>query len=141
MTKVTISPRKSLADGTLMWIYANNKKVYYSSKGHEVNEFNEHDSNYLGEVGKVCKNQQLSVVADLLKKKDRIYGICMNEDNNQNAKDVDVLFFSTWDKLLNYAETYSNETEKIVQRKKEEKQKWLEQGRRYLKNKEQEKEI
>ena len=140
MNKVTLRLQRNLAHGTLMWIYANDKKVYHSSKRFDTVEFTDHDSNYLGELEKMSpkKAAQRTTLSRLLKKSDRIYGICLNENFDQispykDSGEVEVIFFPTWEKLISYAETDFKEPDyEEIQRKHEAREQWLEKGRLYL---------
>ncbi|UJL47755.1 hypothetical protein KFZ58_07835 [Virgibacillus sp. NKC19-16] len=143
MKKLTFSLRSDLPHGTLIWINASNKKIYYSSKRFDKLAFNEHDSNYLGKAEKICsaKNNQETLVDSLLEKTNRIYGISSNEqvEKSNGVKEVAVLFFSTWEEMLRYAEPYFEDydqqekyEQQEIRRKKQAKQEWLERGRRYL---------
>ncbi|MBP1968307.1 hypothetical protein J2Z83_000399 [Virgibacillus natechei] len=135
MNKVQVNIQKDLAHGTLLWIYAHNKKVYHSSKRLDNVAFNEHDSNYLGEVKKIFSNKdKQESLLSLLDKVDRIYGICINDQvtTNSGEKEVEVLFFQTWDEVQEYAETYFEKFDQQESKKEQVKQEWLERGRRYL---------
>lgn len=143
MKKLIFSLRKDLPHGTLVWINASNKKIYYSSKRFDKLAFNEHDSNYLGKADKICsaKNNQDKHVKSLLAESNRIYGISSNEqvEKSNGVKEVEILFFPTWEEMLKYAEPYFedyDQQEKYEQqetkRKKLAKQEWLERGRRFI---------
>lgn len=140
MKRVTLSLQRNLAHGILMWIYANDRKVYHSSKRFDAVEFTEHDSNFLGELEKVRPKQiqQRTVLSRLLKKSDRIYGICLNENFDQispykDSGEVEVIFFSTWEELISYTDTDFKEPDyEEIQRKYDAKQQWMEKGRLYL---------
>lgn len=140
MKKVTLNLQRNLAHGTLMWIYASDKKVYHSSKRFDAVEFTEHDSNFLGELEKIRPNKvkDRTTLSRLLKGSDRIYGICLNENFDQispykDSGEVEVIFFPNWEQLISYAETDFKEPDyEEIQRKYDAKQLWLEKGRLYL---------
>lgn len=132
--------RRNLAHGTLIWIYASDKKVYHSSKRFDRLAFRDQDYSFLGELEKVQpKNaKQRKALSQLLKGSDRIYGICLNENFDQispynESGEVEVFFFPSLEKLKTFAETEFKEPDyKEIQRKKDAKQLWLEKGRTYL---------
>lgn len=140
MKKITLGLRRNLAHGTLIWIYANDKKVYHSRKRFDTVAFTDQDYSYLGELEKMPpKNKtQSKALSQLLKGSDRIYGICLNEQFDQispynESGEVEVIFFPTLDKLKTYAETEFQELDhKEIQRRQDAKQLWLEKGRTYL---------
>ncbi|WP_449354012.1 hypothetical protein ACUL41_11435 [Virgibacillus natechei] len=143
MKKLTFNLREDLPHGTLVWINASNKKIYCSSKRFDKLAFNEHASNYLGKAEDICsmKSNQDMLVDSLLEKTNRIYGISSNEqvEKSDSVKEVVVLFFPTWEEMLQYAVPYFEDydqqekyEQEEIKRKKQAKQEWLERGRRHL---------
>lgn len=146
MKEIRIGLREKFARGTLMWVYANDNKVYHSSKRFDTASFSDHNSNYLGEVEKVCANnkRQLSLINSMLKRSNRIYGICLNKKgeeairNNESPMGDEVLFFSTWEKMLEFANSHFKQTDKIqaeMKRREKARLNWLKRGQKYIKKK------
>lgn len=146
MNKSNVNTLNELAPGTLLWIYASNKKVYHSSKRFDTVDFAEHESNYLGELKDnfPVKHPKYSTILELLKKSDRVFGICLNDHNGQavqrkGTKKVDIKFFGSWDKMQKFAEDYFEKydllEEKRIEeetRRKKARNQWLERGKRFL---------
>jgi len=141
LKKIKLNLRKKLTRGTLLWVYADDGKVYHSSKRFDTASFNEHDSNYLGEIEKVSTNKrQLNSLYTMLKKSDRIYGICLNKKgqaavlNNKTTGD-EIIFFPTWEKMTSFGKAHFTITDKIeaeTQRKEKARLKWLQRGQAYV---------
>lgn len=143
MKEVKINLQKNLPNGTLVWIYGSNKKVYHSSKRFDTADFSEHDSNFLGDIKEVFpkENRQRASVVRLLGKSERIYGICLNEEGISKADSVKVQFYPTWEKMVDFAEAHFTEYDLLAAKKEEEESRkqtarseWLERGRQFLKN-------
>ena len=144
--KINIHLPSNLINGTLLWIDASSKKVFHSSKRYDAVEFIEHDSNYLGESEEVfsTNKQKLDSIIKWLDGTERIFGIYLKDTNHQTEASkstiiAEVLFFSTWEKLRDYAEEYFKKYDQIEVERKEEserrkqaKKEWLERGRRFL---------
>ena len=136
MKKVIVSTKENLHYGALIWIYAKNKKVYHSSKAIDGNvAFSEYDSNYMGKVHELYRNQekQPALFDRMLAKSDRIFGVCLNKRRLDNGKkDIKVLFFPNWEDVQDFAENeYPILVEKELNRRKEAKQKWMERGKAF----------
>lgn len=146
MKEIKVNLPINLAHGTLLWIYASNNKVFHSSKRFDVVEFTEHDSNYLGEIEDVfpTNSKDRASIKALLKQSERVYGIYLDEEEGQaeqkkDTSKVDVLFFTTWDKMQHFAEdyfeTYDQQESKRkieVKRRIQARNEWLERGKRFL---------
>ncbi|RDW18005.1 hypothetical protein [Oceanobacillus chungangensis] len=142
MKKVTVSVAEDLGYGTLLWIYANNHKVYHSNKRVDrVESFDDIDSNFLGKVEELDLNKadKKTILNLILEKTDRIFGVCVNKkknDKNNRTNDYSVVFFQSWEQVKTFAETTFQELAQTeVQRKKEAKEKWLERGRLFSQKK------
>jgi hypothetical protein len=145
--KVTVSVAEDLGYGTLMWVYANNHKVYHSNKRVDrVESFDDLDSNFLGKIEALDLNKadKKTVLNLILEKTDRIFGVCIDKrqnEKNNGTKDYSVVFFPSWEQVRIFAETKFQELEETeVQRKKEAKEKWLERGRLFAQKKHADKE-
>ncbi|MFC4024298.1 hypothetical protein ACFOUV_10885 [Oceanobacillus longus] len=136
MKKVIVSTKENLVYGTLIWIYASNKKVYHSSRCIDGDAaFSEYDSHYMGKVHELYRNQekQPALFDRMLAKSDRIFGVCLNNRRLDNgAKDVKVLFFPNWEDVQEFAENDFPVLAETRQNKKiEAKQKWMERGKAF----------
>ncbi|WP_067727738.1 hypothetical protein [Oceanobacillus damuensis] len=134
MKKVIVSTKENLSYGTLIWIYASNKKVYHSSKCIDSDaSFSEYDSNYMGKVHELYRNhdKQPALFNRMLAKSNRIFGVCLNNRRSDNGlKDVKVLFFPNWEQVQEFAENdFPVLAETELNRRKEAKQKWMERGK------------
>ena len=146
MIKTNINLPSNLVNGTLLWIDVDSEKVFHSSKRFDAVEFTEHDSNYLGEGEEVFSASQhkLDSIIKLIDGSERIFGIYLKDNHYQSEASkstisAEVLFFSTWEKLWDYAEDYFKKYDQIEVERKEEKKRrkqakkeWLERGRRFL---------
>jgi len=144
--KTNINLPSNLVNGTLLWIDVDSEKVFHSSKRFDVVEFTEHDSNYLGESEEVfsASQQKLDSIIKQIDGSERIFGIYLKGNHYQTEAskstiNAEVLFFSTWEKLRDYAEEYFKKFDQIEVERKEEKERrkqakkeWLERGRRFL---------
>ncbi|RDW18389.1 hypothetical protein CWR48_12505 [Oceanobacillus arenosus] len=142
MKKVTVSVTEELGYGTLIWVYANNHKVYHSNKRVDrVKSFDDLDSNFLGKVEalNLNKTDKKTVLNLILEKTDRVFGVCVDKKKNtknNGTDDFSVVFFPSWEQVMTFAETSFQElAETEVQRKKEAKEKWLEKGRLFAQKK------
>lgn len=147
MQEVNIHLPNNLVHGTLVWIDASNYKIYYSSKRYDVAEFTEHDSNYVGEFGEIfsMEEEERDSIKKMIKGSERIFGIYLRDSEeqieiNKDTINAEVQFFSTWEKLQEFAEDYFKKYDRIESEKKEEKHRrkqaknaWLERGRRFIK--------
>lgn len=147
MREVNINLPNNLMNGTLLWIDASSNKVFHSSKRFDVVEFTEHDSNYLGELKDVFSSnkQHLDSIMKVLEGSERIFGIYLKDADeqekvNKDTINAEALFFSTWEKLQDFAEDYFEKYDQIESKRMEEskrrklaKDEWLERGRRFLK--------
>lgn len=143
MKKIKLNIREKLTKGTLLWIYADDRKVYHSSKRFDTASFNEHDSNYLGDINKVVSTnkKQFTSLDKMLQKSNRIYGICLNEKDekaihNNKTNGDEVIFFPTWEKMNAFAQAHFTITDKIeaeMQRRENARLKWLQRGQAYIK--------
>ncbi|WP_249869971.1 hypothetical protein [Oceanobacillus saliphilus] len=136
MKKVIVSTKENLVYGTLIWIYASNKKVYHSSKCIDSDAaFGDYNSNYMGKVHELYRNQdkQPAIFDRMLSKSDRIFGVCLNNRRmDDGSKEVKVLFFSNWEKVQDFAENdFPALAETELNRRKEAKQKWMERGKAF----------
>src|SRR5690625_1927139 len=141
LKKIRLNLREKLTRGTLLWVYADDGKVYHSSKRFDKASFNEHDSNYLGEIDKVSTNIiQINYLYTMLKESDRIYDICLNKQgqtavlNNKTTSD-EIIFFQTRKKMTSFGKAYFTITDKIkaeIQRKEKTRLKWLQRGQAYV---------
>lgn len=140
MKKVIVSTKENLDYGTLIWIYANNRKVYRSSKSINADTpFHRYDSHYMGMVEELYRDQEKHPILfkRMIEKSDRIFGVCLNKRRNEDgSKDMKVLFFSDWDSVQDFAEdTFPRLLKEEVKRRKAAKQKWLERGKLFSEKK------
>lgn len=141
MEKIKVSLKEKLRRGTLLWINAESNKVYRSSKRFDTASFNDHDSNYMGQLEKVFAwtDMQKKRIYQELDHADRLYGICLQNEavipSNKNAISDKIIFFSTWDKLITFANKHVATVDKAIDRKEMMKKKWMEKGKQYVQNK------
>jgi len=140
MKKVIVSTKENLDYGTLIWIYANNRKVYRSSKSIDSDmPFHHYDSHYMGMMEELYRDQEKHplLFKQMIEESNRIFGVCLNKRRNEDgSRDMKVLFFSDWDSVQDFAEdTYPKLVKAEVKRRKEAKQKWLERGKLFSEKK------
>ncbi|HEX6594816.1 MAG TPA: hypothetical protein VF095_09530 [Bacillota bacterium] len=138
MDKNKVTFCKDVKRGTILWVYADDHKVFRSTKRFDVKSFNDHDSTFIGTVDDLCstkKNKKL--VYDMLKSKDRIFGVCLNDKDHPNPSKKnrrnEVVFFPTWKKTIEFANKYFTPIVKEKKRRAEAKRKWLQKGKQYVK--------
>ncbi|WP_147629029.1 hypothetical protein [Oceanobacillus massiliensis] len=141
MKKVIVSTKENLSYGTLIWIYASNKKVYHSSKAVDGSaDFSEYDSHYMGKVHELYRNleKQPALFNRMLAKSDRIFGVCLNKRRLENGShDVKVLFFPSWENVQEFAENSFPELAEmeLTRKKKQRKKQKMKQSLRMKQNK------
>ncbi|HLR79440.1 MAG TPA: hypothetical protein VK119_02510 [Bacillota bacterium] len=138
MDKRTITFQKDLKRGTILWVYADDHKVFRSSKRFDVKSFNDHDSTFIGTVEDVCSNKENeSLVYDLLESTDRIFGVCLNDESQSRGSTKEtsnkVAFFPSWKKAIDFANKHFKPVIKEKKRRAEAKRKWLQKGKQYMK--------
>ncbi|GIO21450.1 hypothetical protein [Oceanobacillus sp. J11TS1] len=140
MKQVIVSTKENLGYGTLIWIYANNRKVYRSSTIIDGDTpFQHYDANYMGMVDTLYRDQEKHprLFKQMLEKSNRIFGVCLNKRRNADgSKDMKVLFFSDWDSIQDFAENdFPTLVKAEVKRRKLAKQKWVERGKLFSEKK------
>lgn len=137
LKEINVSLREKLPRGTLLWVYADDYKIYRSSKRFDTASFNEHDSNYVGDFNHLYTGENKSLIYKMFEKTDRIYGVCLKANEKlENIKKSDmgdtVKFFPTWDDMFTFAEHHFKKADKIMARREEMKRQWLKRGRKYV---------
>lgn len=137
MKDIDVCLREKLPRGILFWVYADDYKIYRSSKRFDKASFNEHESNYVGEFDDIYFGENKSLIFKMLEKSKRIYGVCLKGNGTlDNIKKGDmgdiVRFFPTWDEMYSFAQKHFKKADEKIKRREEIKRQWLKRGRKYI---------